>query len=312
MFELEIAQRINSKPQLIWELLANNTNFPKLAPAILETQTVSGKQKGMVRSMHHQSGLIWYEECTAWEEQKTLTMQFKDGNYPLPISYLSRTFDITKHKTGLTLKIRYTYTPIYGLLGWVIDRYQIRPQLSHFAYRLMHSIKAIAAEHRRNIQASAMSIMHSGELYTVSLTCTIRETCAVLAKNKIGNVLVLDKENKLAGVVSERDIVRGINDSGETILEQPVTKIMTAEVITADSTSSLAEITNSMGKHNIRHIPIMEQDKVIGMVSISDVIRARVIELEEESETMKQYIEARRWRDLSLQIGRGAAVKTLD
>jgi signal-transduction protein with cAMP-binding, CBS, and nucleotidyltransferase domain len=132
-----------------------------------------------------------------------------------------------------------------------------------------------------------------------------------LRDKRCGSVMVLQDEQVIAGVVSERDIVRGLVDDGPGLLEKPVSTIMTREVITAQLTDNMMLIMSSMSDHRIRHLPVIEAGVPVGVISIGDVVKARINELEGQSETLRDYIEARQWHELYQEIGPAAYTDTV-
>jgi signal-transduction protein with cAMP-binding, CBS, and nucleotidyltransferase domain len=127
-----------------------------------------------------------------------------------------------------------------------------------------------------------------------------------LRKNRIGSVLVLDSDGGIAGVVSERDIVRGLADFGPGVLHRSVTDIMTRKVVVAHPEDNMVLVMACMSDRRIRHLPVMDGDELVGIISIGDVVKTRIQELEGESETLRGYIDARRWRELYMEIGPAA------
>jgi len=314
MFELEIEKRVKSDPDFVWLLLSENDRFSDIAPDISRVETVSGEKKGMVRRLFHGSGRVWEEECIEWHDKSSITMQINTQNHPLPVTYLRRTFSMEEKAKTIVIKVKYEYTPTYGPLGFFINRYQIRPVLTLFAKQLIESIASIINEHNKHSRTTATMILKhkDNKIFTLHPDTRVGEACDVLTENRIGSILIINEDGHLAGILSERDIVNGISKSGQPIFDRPVSDFMTRKVIVAHPDDSIASIMACMTDKKIRHLPVVDNnDKILGVISIGDVVRSRIHELEDESETMKQYIEGRKWREMSLQIGRGAATEEL-
>ena len=111
-----------------------------------------------------------------------------------------------------------------------------------------------------------------------------------LADNRIGAIVVLDGGEKVCGIVSERDIVRQIASGGASALDQPVSTCMTRKVISCDGQSTVDEVMGIMTRHKFRHIPVIEGGKLVGIISIGDVVKHKIEQAEREAAELKQYI----------------------
>lgn len=119
---------------------------------------------------------------------------------------------------------------------------------------------------------------------------TVQGVADLLAKNRIGAVLVRDKTGGVAGIVSERDIVKALAKDGARALEKTAADIMTSKVRTCGPSDTEAELMSLMTEHRIRHLPVVEDGNLIGMISIGDVVKLRIESIEREAEEMKSYI----------------------
>ncbi|HEX2904537.1 MAG TPA: CBS domain-containing protein [Jatrophihabitans sp.] len=124
---------------------------------------------------------------------------------------------------------------------------------------------------------------------TVAPTATVAEVVAVLAEHRIGAVPVLSG-GRLAGIVSERDIVRQLAARGAGIMTLPVAELMTVELVTAAPTDSLDGIAGLMTERRIRHLPVLSGEQLTGIVTIGDVVAARLRELETTRAQLENYI----------------------
>ncbi len=125
---------------------------------------------------------------------------------------------------------------------------------------------------------------------TVPVDSSIGAVAKVLAKEKIGAALVVDADGKMCGVISERDIVRGLGAHGASVLEQGVDTLMTADVICCAPGDSVNSVMARMTDLHIRHLPVFEGDKLLGVVSIGDVVKHRIEEIESEANALREYI----------------------
>ena len=111
----------------------------------------------------------------------------------------------------------------------------------------------------------------------------------LLSERKIGAVLVMSGTH-LDGILSERDIVRVIGERGAAALDEPVRAVMTRKVISCKPTDSVGAIMEKMTSGKFRHLPVVEDDKIVGLISIGDVVKTRVAEFEHEQEALRDYI----------------------
>ena len=127
---------------------------------------------------------------------------------------------------------------------------------------------------------------------TVGPDTTVTELLAVLAENKIGAVVVVDESGAVAGIVSERDIARALNSRGATALDEPTSTIMTSLVVVCDPEAVTGDLMELMTEKRVRHIPVVQDDELVGIVSIGDVVKAHLAELETERDALQSYISS--------------------
>ncbi len=119
---------------------------------------------------------------------------------------------------------------------------------------------------------------------------TVEKIVQLLAEKRIGAVLITDHKGEIAGIVSERDVVRHMANHGATILAKLVETIMTRKVLTCSVDDSEQELMALMTTHRVRHLPVVKENKLVGMISIGDVVKYRIEAIEREAEDMKTYI----------------------
>jgi CBS domain-containing protein len=112
----------------------------------------------------------------------------------------------------------------------------------------------------------------------------------ILAERRIGAVLVMENQ-RIEGILSERDIVRVLGERGAAVLDEPVGAVMTRKVITCRQADTVAAIMEMMTSGKFRHLPVVEGDKVVGLISIGDIVKWRVKEYESEQEALRDYIK---------------------
>jgi CBS domain-containing protein len=134
-------------------------------------------------------------------------------------------------------------------------------------------------------------LKHKGyQVTTVGPTAPIAEVTEILGKHRIGAVLVMDRAEQLLGIVSERDIVRSLAANGGRTLEMTAGQLMTRafQIVTLDTT--VGEAMRMMTEGRFRHLPVVDQDRVVGLISIGDVVKARIMQQAYEVDSLRAYV----------------------
>lgn len=131
------------------------------------------------------------------------------------------------------------------------------------------------------------------EIYTVPKSAKLREAIAVLNEKNIGVVLVTDNDGKLAGILSERDVIRRSLLQETGFRDESVTKSMTKEVLTVAPSASVDDVMEIMTNSHIRHVPVLDGDDIKGLISIGDIVKRKIADAENEAAAMRDYIAAR-------------------
>ena len=111
-----------------------------------------------------------------------------------------------------------------------------------------------------------------------------------LTERKIGAVLVMS-QGRIEGILSERDIVRAVGERGAAVLEEPISAVMTRKVVSCKQADTVAAIMEMMTSGKFRHLPVVEDERVVGLISIGDIVKWRVGEYEAEQEALREYIK---------------------
>ena len=127
------------------------------------------------------------------------------------------------------------------------------------------------------------------DVVAVPPTMAVSDAAKLLAEKRIGSVLVLDKE-KIAGILSAHDIVRTLAAEGASCLDGPVSRLMTAKVVTCRPDQSIGDVMELMTTGRFRHVPVVEDGHLAGMISIGDVVKWRLEEAQEEVRQMAAYV----------------------
>jgi CBS domain-containing protein len=128
------------------------------------------------------------------------------------------------------------------------------------------------------------------QIMSVEPDANMTAAIKLLGEKKIGAVLVMS-QSRLEGILSERDIVRVLGERGAGALDEPVSSVMTHKVVTCKETDTVAELMEMMTTGKFRHLPVTDNGKVVGLISIGDIVKRRVQEYETEQEALRDYIK---------------------
>jgi CBS domain-containing protein len=139
------------------------------------------------------------------------------------------------------------------------------------------SVASILAEKGRNV-------------FTIAKTLSVSEAADLLAGKRIGAVVVLEKDGKVCGIISERDIVRELSRKGVGVLDQPVSSVMTGKVVSCGEDDTLEEVMSVMTANRFRHLPVTKGGKLSGIISIGDVVKRKIEQAERDAQDLRNYI----------------------
>lgn len=128
------------------------------------------------------------------------------------------------------------------------------------------------------------------EVATIAPDAPVEEALARLAEHGIGALVVSTDGETIAGIISERDLVRCLADRGDAVLHETVSQVMTAEVRTCEPADAVDDLMRRMTEHRMRHLPVLDDGRLAGIISIGDVVKWRVTELEDETRQLHDYI----------------------
>jgi CBS domain-containing protein len=129
------------------------------------------------------------------------------------------------------------------------------------------------------------------DVISIEPAATLETAVRMLAERGIGALPVLGPDRRLVGILSERDIVRVLAEQGAGVLAQPLSQVMTRKVVTCSPWDTVDVLMERMTTGKFRHVPVVEQEKVIGVISIGDVVKHRLKEIEQESAALRDYIQ---------------------
>jgi len=130
-----------------------------------------------------------------------------------------------------------------------------------------------------------------GDVVTIEATANLAAAVTLLTEQHIGAVVILGADHRVIGILSERDIVRALAEHGATVLSEPVSQVMTRDVNTCSEDDAIEDLMGRMTTGKFRHMPVVQQGKLIGIVSIGDVVKSRVEEIDHEAKALHDYIQ---------------------
>jgi CBS domain-containing protein len=119
---------------------------------------------------------------------------------------------------------------------------------------------------------------------------TVAEAAKIISEKRIGAIVIVGMENRISGIFTERDVVHAIAKSGKDCLDQPVASVMTSKVYRCSEETTVNELMELMTRRRFRHVPVETNGKLAGIVSIGDVVKTRIAQVEQEAEQIKAYI----------------------
>ena len=308
----KLERRIKAHPELVWDIIADVGGLAKVAPHISKVEILDGEGVGMRRRVYDRRGDSWIEECIAWEEGRSYTMRVDTSHYPFTFSSMEFTWRVEEgERNTAIIRTRYDYQYRYGLLGRLRDHFRFRKRFRETCNELMDNwVRRIHAREWIYQVTVETILKHKGyDIISVQPETTVIDTANLLRKNRIGSVLALTDDGEIAGVVSERDIVTGLSEVGPEILDKPVSEIMTRDVHVCRPDDNMEQILAWMTDRRVRHLPVVDHGKLIGIISIGDVVKTRIQELEVESSALKSFISGREWHERYKRFGPSARPK---
>jgi len=156
-------------------------------------------------------------------------------------------------------------------------------------------VAASAAVIRPSQRVAAMNVdsilrTKGGEVVTTRPDVSIADIARLLHGRRIGAVVVLSEGGGIAGILSERDIVSGMAEHGEEVSRLTVGRLMTREVVTCAPGDTIRDVMTLMTHRRVRHVPVVEADRLVGIVSIGDVVKSRIEETEVEVDSLRDYV----------------------
>ena len=139
------------------------------------------------------------------------------------------------------------------------------------------------------MNAATILKLKGGGVFTTTADKSLLEIAKLLAQHGIGCIVIVGDDDKIAGIVSERDLMRAIGQAGPKVLNEPVSDFMTKTVVTAREADTIDQLMSEMTTRRFRHMPVVERGRLIGLVSIGDLVKIQIAEIEMEAAATREY-----------------------
>ncbi|ODR98718.1 inosine-5-monophosphate dehydrogenase [Methyloceanibacter methanicus] len=140
------------------------------------------------------------------------------------------------------------------------------------------------------MNVAAILKLKGRDVLTAPPSTKLLDIAQLLGEHKIGCIVIVDGEGSVVGIVSERDIVQELARAGTSVMDEPVEVCMTKSVVSCREADTTDQLMGEMTAHRFRHMPVVERGRLVGLVSIGDVVRMRIAEAEMEAAAMREYI----------------------
>jgi CBS domain-containing protein len=155
----------------------------------------------------------------------------------------------------------------------------------------MSSPQSSANREAKPMTVKAMLARKGTDVVTVDPNASLADAVKLLATHRIGAVVATGADRRIVGILSERDIVRVLGDKGAAALTTSIAEVMTRKVVTCNTSDTISVLMERMTAGKFRHVPVVDQDRLVGIISIGDVVKSRVHEMEQESAALRDYIQ---------------------
>ena len=142
------------------------------------------------------------------------------------------------------------------------------------------------------MNATGNPVSKDNSVVTATAETSLRHIAELLARHRIGCVVIVENEDKVCGIVSEHDVMRAVGKAGQEALSRPVSDFMTTAVVTANRTDTNQRLLAEMATHQFRHMPVVEKGKLVGIVSIGDLVRKYLEDAEADSGALRDHIRS--------------------
>lgn len=295
---IHLERKIKAHADVVWRVVSDLANFAEVAPHISEVEMLGGEKKDAKRRLYSDKGYSWTEHCVEWVEGRSYAMEVDSSDPVYPFRKMVRRFEVDEQADGVILRMHYEYRPKYGLFGQLSDMLFLHRKRRALYVELLENWITRIRDLEWAYKVTVASVLQGKDhnVVTAREDDDIIDVAQLLHRHKIGAVLITDKNGGLIGLTSERDIVMGMAEYGAEALRRPVRDIMTSKLVVCEPHNDMVFVMACMTDRRVRHLPVLDGGKLVGIISIGDVVKARIYSLESESETMREYIAGREWR----------------
>lgn len=295
---IHLQRKIKAHADVVWRVISDLAAFAEVTPHISKVEMLDGEKVTARRRLYSHTGYTWTERCVMWEEGKAYAMEVDSSDGVYPFKKMHRRFELEEQSDGVVLKMHFEYKPKYGIAGQIWDQLFLhRKRRAIYAEVLNNWIARIRDREWAYAVTVATVLQNKGhDVITAQDNDSIYDVARILRKHHIGALLIRDGAGNIVGLASERDIASALGDHGPTALDLPIGDVMSRKLVVCEPHNDMGFVMACMTDRRVRHLPVMDDGELVGIISIGDVVKARIYSLETESETMREYIAGREWR----------------
>jgi len=308
MASLELSRRVKAKADLVWQIVSDLEQLPDYTSGIIQIEFHAIENDASVYQLQDKRGDAWRLTSREDADQRILNISCRPIEVSTWLAELDLRCEIRERSKDLEIVTNLQYRTRFGVFGMLLEGFGLQERINTQISDLLDGwIRVIhAREWAYRVTVATLLSNKGNEVVSLAPEASVAMAADALREHGVGSVLVLQKDGAMAGVLSERDIVRALSKSGPAALNVAIENVMTREVLVAHPEDNMMMVMSCMSENRIRHLPVLDGEQLVGLISIGDVVQARIAELEGESESLREYIEARRWRELYMEIGPAA------
>ncbi|MBT8143459.1 MAG: CBS domain-containing protein [Gammaproteobacteria bacterium] len=294
---IHLERKVKAHADVVWRVISDLHSFSEVAPHISDVELLDGEGPSARRRLYSQRGYSWTEHCTEWDEGRAYSMEVDESDPVYPFARMVRRFELEQVDDGVIVRMHYDFTPKFGLFGRISNALFLHRKRRKLYQEVLDGWIARIRDLEWAYKVTVATILQTkgDDVITARPGDDMIDVASTLRNNRIGAVLVTDDDGHLVGLVSERDIVMGMAEYGSEAISRPVSDVMTSKLVVCEPHNDMVFVMACMTDRRVRHLPVMDEGKLAGIISIGDVVRARIFSLESESETMREYIAGREW-----------------
>ncbi|MFK8028847.1 MAG: CBS domain-containing protein [Gammaproteobacteria bacterium] len=299
MVRYEHSQLLSTPATAVWKAISDVTAWPALFAELVRVQVTHRSQETVQvtgTDIRARSFTMTVTNTVDEAGERSISAML-DADEAHFHGIRALTWTVTPDEKDTRLALKADYRKPLPLVGTLIARLRGR---GHAEDRLRNAFDAAVRQSNEqawNYQVTVQTILarKGGSVISAAPTDSVASIADLIHAHRVGAVLIR-RGDSLVGLVSERDIVYQLSVQGPAVLERQAGDIMTRDLIVCEPQSDLLFVMACMTQNRIRHLPVMEKDRLVGVISIGDVVQQRMHSLEAESDTLKEYIAAREWR----------------